>query len=141
VSAVLAISCYASLAPISKKLQLANVPSFAFMGITQSLLAALAFTALIITKKNFSINTLDRTAWTSLVTFSTVNFVGFTLYLYAITKMPVSEYQLFGLLTPLIGAIIAFFLLGEPFKLRYFIGGIFVAIGLFIALKDWSKSF
>jgi drug/metabolite transporter (DMT)-like permease len=125
----LAIGCYASLPVIAKKLQL-DLPPLAFIGVTMMMLSAISVVASLINENNFSILSVGRGAWLGLLLFAIVNFIGFALYLLTIQKMPVSGYQMIGLTTPLIGAGLAFFVLGEQFTMRQLLGFIVVTAGL-----------
>lgn len=64
-----------------------------------------------------------------------INFIGFSLMLYVIGKIPVVEYQIIAVIMPIITEFLAFLVLSEALSARYFIGLIFIAIGLIISLK------
>lgn len=132
--AVLAICGYASLGVLAKRSSF-DVPPFAFIGITMVFLASFAILASVITEKHFSITALTPQAWAWMIGFALVNFAAFTLYLYAIGKMPVVEYQMIAVITPLIGGVLAYLILSEALSMRYFIGLFITALGLYIALK------
>jgi len=141
--AVFAATCfsvvfYALLPVIAKKLQLGDLPALALMAMTQLLLACLACTALFLTQPEFRFTTIDKKTWSYIAGFASINFVGFWLYLYAVARAPVTEYQLVGMLTPVFGACFAYLLLSEPFKPRYAAGLALIILGLFVALKEWK---
>lgn len=133
-AAFLAVTCLAVLPVLAKKLQL-DVPPFAFIAITMAGLCVFASIASFCVEKEFSVLAMNTKIWMGLILFSAVNFVGFAIYLFAIRKIPVAHYQLIGLATPIVGAVFAFWLLGEKFKPQYLIGLVFIAAGLFIALS------
>lgn len=141
--AVFAATCfsvvfYALLPVIAKKLQLGDLPALALMAMTQFLLACIACAALFLTRPEFSFTTIDRKTWLYIAGFASINFLGFWLYLYAVARSPVTEYQLVGMLTPIFGACFAYLLLGETFKPRYAAGLAFIILGLCIAL--WERN-
>lgn len=133
-----AISCYAALSPIAKKITLGGIPPFPFMAFTMLCLALYAGIAACFRNKDFLIATVTPAQWLGILAFSLVNFIGFGTYLYVITKIPVTEYQLLGLIGPIVGGIIAYFMLGEAIKPQYFAGLMLMGAGLFVALRDWS---
>lgn len=132
--AFLAISCYASLAIINKKV-ISDIPSFSYIGITMLLLSFLGFCASFIYEKGFSFTGISVKNWTLMIGLAVINFVGFALLLNAITKIPVVEYQIIAVMTPVVGGLLAFLFLSEALTMRYLIGLIFIAIGLYISLK------
>ena len=132
--AFIAIICYASLGVIAKKVQI-DIPPFTFITITMIGLMGLSAIVAFIYERNFSISTITPMTWLWLIAFATVNFVGFILYLNAIGKMPIVEYQIIAVITPIIGGILGYLILAEALTMRYFIGIIFMAVGLYISLK------
>lgn len=133
--AFIAISCYASLTVLSKKV-MPDIPSFSFIAITMFILAGLATAAaLMYEHKDFSPTTLSLKSWGWIIGFSLINFAGFGLYLYAIKFMPIAHYQTIGLALPLVGGLLAFVLLEEVLTLRFFAGFLIAAFGIFIAVK------
>jgi drug/metabolite transporter (DMT)-like permease len=132
--AVAAVICYGLLGPIAKKLQL-NIPPFATIAITMFMLCAYATIASLFFEKDFSIAKISPRGWLGLVAFSAINFAAFAFYLIVIAKMPVTHYQLITLIGPIAGGILAYFLLGEMFKPQYLYGLMFIALGLFVALR------
>lgn len=133
-----AICCYAALPSISKKMLSGGVPPFAFIAVTMVFLATFSAIASYFVEKDFALSKLGAHGLTGLLIFSLVNFVGFSTYLYVITKMPVTHYQLLGLAGPIIGCYVAYLMLNEPIKPQYFIGLLVVAAGFYIAVRDWS---
>jgi len=136
--AFFAMACYALLQVLAKKLQF-DTPPLAFIAVTMAFLCVFAAIASFYIEKDFSIQKMDQKMWIGLIVFSVVNFIAFTAYLVVITKIPVTEYQLIGLATPVVGAIFAYWMLGEEFKFQYLVGLVFIAIGLFIALRKTSS--
>lgn len=134
-----AMSCYAVLTPLAKKIQL-DYPPFAFVAMAMSLLAVAAGLFSIFFEKDFSFLSVKGSSWVGIFGFSLINLIGFVLYLLAIKKMPAAEYQMIYILSPIVVAFFAFLLLGEPFKMRYLAGLAVMGLGLFIALYDSAKS-
>ncbi|MAZ76919.1 MAG: hypothetical protein CMH31_06435 [Micavibrio sp.] len=132
--AFIAICGYASLGVLAKRSSL-DVPPFAFIGVTMVFLAGFAITASLLTEKTFSISSLTGQSWIWMIGFAVINFIAFSLYLNAIGKMPVVEYQIIAVITPIIGGILGYLILSEALSPRYFIGIAITALGLYIALK------
>jgi len=86
-------------------------------------------------EKNFTLSIINTPTWFTLASFAAINFTGFAVMLFAISKIPVVEYQIIAVITPIIGGILAYFILSEGLSLKYFIGLAFIGIGLYIALK------
>ena len=68
--------------------------------------------------------------------FSSINFIAFALYLAAIQRLPISEYQFTELIGPIVGAIAAYFILGEMVKPQHIWGLLIIGTGLFVALRN-----
>ena len=132
--AFLAVSCYASLAIFNKK-TMADIPSFSYIAITMLILSLIGFCASLIYEKDFSSTNISPKNWLLMVGLSSVNFGGFALLLNALGKMPVVEYQIIAVTTPIVGGFLALLFLSETLTIRYFIGLIFIGFGLYIALK------
>jgi len=132
--AFVAMCFYASLTPLSKKLTI-DIPPFAFICITMMFLSVYGLIASFLIDKDFSLSKMEPTAWLSLAAFSLVNFIGFFLYLYALKNIPSTHYQLIYLGAPVVGGILAYFILQEEFKMQYLYSLPFIAVGLYIALK------
>lgn len=133
--AFLAMCCYASLAPLSKKLTL-DIPPFAFIATTMIFLCAYGVIASFFVDKGFSYSKIEPATWGKLAIFSLVNFVGFFVYLYAIRHIAVAQYQIIYLASPVVGGLIAYLILSEGFKMQYLYSLPFIGIGLYIALKS-----
>lgn len=132
--AFLAISCYASLTVINKKM-IGDIPPFSYIAITMLLLSGIGFVASFFFEKDFSFSSISEKNWSLIISLSTINFIGFALLLNAISKIPVVEYQIIAVMTPIVGGLLALIFLSEALTVRYFIGLVFIAIGLYISLK------
>jgi len=134
-----AMSCYAILTPLAKKTQL-DFPPFSFVAIAMGVLALSSAVFAYFFEKDFSYLSIKASAWGNILLFALVNLAGFVMYLMALKKISVTEYQLMYLVSPLIVAFFGYLLLGEAFKARYLVALLFMGIGLFIALYDSVKA-
>ena len=130
--AVAAISFYAILPVIAKKIGLA-VPPLGFIAITMAILSVLALCASLVFERSFNINSLKLSQFILLLLFGIVNLAGFLLYLKAINGIPVAHYQLVGILGPIITAGLAFLFLGEQIGIRFFIAIPIFLLGIYVA--------
>ena len=131
--ALVAVSLYAVLPVIAKKMQL-SVPPFAFIAITTLLLASFALLASLTTERSFKISEMTLPQFGFLLLFGFVNFLAFWLYLKALSGMPVAHYQLMGSIGPIVAAMLAFAFLGEVVSLRFFLAIPIILVGFYIAL-------
>lgn len=136
--AFFAMGCYAFMPVLLKKLQL-DIPPLRLIAITMAVLCIFAATASFCFEKDSSILKLTPKMWAGMVFFGLVNFVGFAVFMIVIAKIPVAQYQLIGLATPIVGGAFAYWMLDENFKPQYFYGLAFISIGLFIALRGGVK--
>ncbi|MDH5721749.1 MAG: DMT family transporter [Alphaproteobacteria bacterium] len=135
--AFLAVTFYACLPVIAKKMN-ADIPPFAFIALTMLGLSLCGFFSSIAFEKSFVFSELQIDIYLWILLFAILNFFGFFLSLYAISQIPLVKYQMINMILPVITGILAFLILLEPFKARYLIGIVFIAIGIFIALSDSS---
>ena len=134
--AFFAVCSYASLPPLAKKSLSEDITGFQLIVLNSIFLALLGLIAIIFTDKDFSaFKNLTADLWFWALLWAGLNFLGFALYLYAIDRMPVVNYQIMFLTMPVIGSTLAYFLLSETISLKQVIGGIIVAIGVYIAIK------
>jgi drug/metabolite transporter (DMT)-like permease len=136
--AFFAMACYAFMPVLLKRLQI-EIPPLMLIAITMAVLCALAAGASFFFEKTPQILTINPKMWAGMVFFGVVNFIGFAVFMIVIAKIPVAHYQLIGLATPIVGAAFAYWMLGEEFKIQYLVGLVFIAIGLFIALRQTSS--
>ncbi|MFZ2587134.1 MAG: DMT family transporter [Alphaproteobacteria bacterium] len=130
-----AVFMYALMQVINKKMVMANIPPFTIIAITMAVLFVCAALASIWVDKDFNYKSISQDMWVWLVGFGLLNFVAFSTVLYVLKTISPVEYQLLSICLPVFGAFIAYYLLSEPFYMRHFIGLVFIAIGLTIALK------
>jgi len=126
---------YALLQPLFKKAG-QQIPPFTVMAISMFVLFTLSLLASIFVEGSFSLKIESiRASIPILITIGLINFVSFWLLLLGYKYFPVWQVTMFGLLTPVIAGIFAYFILGEKITVNLFIGLIVMGIGLFIALK------
>lgn len=113
-----------------------SIPPFASMSISMLVLLLLSAIMTWTTERNFSWNySENRTGFHTLFAVGFVNTVAFWCLLKTYTYVPVWVYQMFTLLTPIFSAILAYYILGEVFGAKMFIGLTIVGLGLFIAIS------
>ncbi len=130
----IAVSCYASLTVLNKIMQ-KDIPPFTYIAITMILLSFFSATIAILYEKSVNLSQIIQQHGLLLIGFSIINLIGFALLLLAITKISVFEYQIIGLLTPLIGGVFAYFILQETLTAKHLIGFLIATVGCYIALK------
>jgi drug/metabolite transporter (DMT)-like permease len=132
-----AVSCYAILTPLAKKFQV-DLPPFAFITASSAILAVTSFVCSFFIEKDFLVTKTTSATWINILLFSAINLIGYFAYLKALEKIPAANYQLMYLLSPIIVAISAYFILGERVEIRQIIGLIIMSAGLCIAI--WPKA-
>lgn len=129
-----AATAYACLPVFYKKLGLDYSPYL--MMLTNSLPITILAAVLYFSQKGMvemsSVPTKDF-AW--MLGLGLWNFFAFVLYLAALKQVKVFEYEMIGMIAPLVAGLIAYVVLKETLTIYHFIGFTLVAIGLFIALK------
>jgi drug/metabolite transporter (DMT)-like permease len=137
--AVAAICFYASLSPMAKKIGF-NLPPFSLIAISSFIHLCIAGSIAFAKERHVVLAGFDKIEWHWLLIFSITNLIGYVLYLLALSKIPVAQYQMFTLLTPIVGGLLAVLLLKEPFHARYFIALAFMGIGIAIAIGPELRS-
>lgn len=133
--AFMAMILYATLTPMAKKLGLEGVPPFLFIAIANVFLFILGCIGYYFFERTGQVFVLKQDHVVFLFVFAAINFVAYALFLYALRDVSVASYQLIELLTPVIGAIVAFYLLNESVQPKQIIGFLIMGVGLFIALR------
>lgn len=131
----ISVCLYACLPVIAKKVH-ADIPPFSFMALTMAILSLCSFVADFFVDRHVEILKLPSSVWQGILAFGILNFLAFAAYMFAIARIPVAEYQLFYVITPIVTGLLAFAVLAEPFKANYMIGLLFIGVGLFIALRS-----
>ena len=134
--AFLAMCSYASLPPIAKKIASSGFEGFSLIFVNSIFLLFFSFIAILCSGQNFDVlKKISLSTWGWVALWAFINFVGFAFYIWAINKIPVVNYQIMYLASPLIAALIAFFLLNEGLELKQLLGGLLVAAGIFITIR------
>jgi drug/metabolite transporter (DMT)-like permease len=136
--AALAVSCSSLLSPIAKKIG-PGLPPFTFIAASSGILMIVSGVAAWFVEREKVVATAGEIRWHWLLAFSLVNVVSYALFLWVINRVPVTHYQMFVFLSPIVGGIAAVFLLGEPFHVRYIPALGFMLVGLLIAVKPWAR--
>lgn len=113
-----------------------QIPPFAAMSISMIVLLVLSILCAVqFERSHWETIRSDRGGVVMLVLAGAVNIAAFGCLLRAYSYVPVWQYQMFYLLTPIFSAIFAYLIIGEPLSARMFLGLMFVGAGLFIALR------
>jgi drug/metabolite transporter (DMT)-like permease len=131
----LATILYASLYPLIK-LSNRTFPPFTVMAISMFVLFILSFLASIIFEHSLNLKwTASKETIGILVLAGVINFAGFWLVIQGYRYMPLWQQTMFGLFTPILAGIMAYFLLGEKLNNNLIIGLSIMAIGLYVAVR------
>ncbi len=133
VSAFLAVTCYAALGPIIKRLGV-DIPGFlfiAFAGVVLSVGGGLAH-FLLEGRAGFFLPNMRQLG--GFVVFGAVNIIGFWLYISSIKQIPVAQYDMIAGFGILITAFFAALFLNEPIHARYIPAALLIAAGIYIAI-------
>lgn len=126
---------YASLTPLEKKVN-AELQPMTIMAISMFVLFTLSFIGSIVFEQLFSIKpAVLKANLASLILVGVLNFFGFWLLILGFKYFSVWQQQLFYLLTPIVGGILAYFLLGEAMTAKLFLGLAIMGVGLYIGLR------
>ena len=136
--AFFAVSAYSLLGPMAKKVSV-SLPPFTFIALSTFMLAVLAGLIGYFNERDAVIKAIPHTNWNWLILFTLVNLAGYAGYLWAITKIPVAQYEMFGVLMPIVGGLFAVYLLKEPFHTRYILSLLFIGVGIYIAIAPDLK--
>lgn len=132
---LLSIFCYGALAPILKKPS-QTLPPFTLMAITMFVLFLISFFASVFFEHSLTVKqSLIKQNLPMLMLFGFINFFAFWLFIIGYKYFPVWQQQMFYLLMPIFGGIIAYFLLGEAINIKLFFGLAIIGVGLFVGLK------
>lgn len=127
-----AIACYSLMGPIAKKVS-TDLQPLAFIAFTSFLLMMASGVSSYFLEKN-AISSFEKISPQWLVAYFVCNFVSYIGYLWAITRIPVAQFEMFGIFVPVIGGFFAWLILKEPFHARYFLALAFMAVGIYIAI-------
>lgn len=132
--AFFAVACYAVMGPVAKKVS-PDVQPFTFMAVASFFVVIIAGVFAFIYERTDVATLATKINWPWMGVYILCNFVSYTGYLWAITRIPVAQFEMFGIFVPIIGGLFAWLILQEPFHARYLLAIAFMALGLFIAIK------
>ncbi len=113
-----------------------TIPPFAAISISMTVLLFLSVICSLTFEKGFSLNIQEhRGSLVALLFVGFVNTAAFWCLLRAYSYVPVWQYQMFALTTPVFSAIFAYLIIGEALSWRLLVGLVFIGIGLVFALK------
>ena len=113
-----------------------TIPPFASIAVSMLILFLVSSVLSWTTERGFSWSYSEhRAGFNALFAVGFVNTAAFWCLLKAYEEVPVWVYQMFTLLTPLFSAILAYYILGEIFGPKMFLGLAIVGLGLFIAVS------
>jgi drug/metabolite transporter (DMT)-like permease len=133
-----AMVCFSSLPVVIKKVTGYGLDGPHLILVNALTLAALAI--LIITafyQADFqAIRKMTTATWLWVGIYSVINFAALTCFIWSVKLISPTEYQIMFLASPLVVALLGFMLLSEPLQLKHLVGGIVVAAGILITIKD-----
>ena len=125
--------CYALITPLIKKAS-ADFGPFTEIAISMTVLTTIAILMAFITEDMTNINFIkSQKSIILLLVVGVVNAIGFYLAIRGFKYMKIWQQQMFGILTPILSGIFAFFILGEKMSLRIFISLALMAAGIAVA--------
>lgn len=139
VIAFMAVACYAIMGPIAKKVG-PDIQPFTFIALASFLLTLIAGCAAFFYERGNWEDTITRLNWSWLALYIAANFISYTGYLWAIARIPVAQFEMFGIFVPIVGGLFAWLILKEPFHARYVLALAFMAVGIFIAVGPELKA-
>ena len=133
----ISVVLYATLGPMAKKIGLSMSP-FSVVAWTSLVMAILAaFFSFVFERTGPDLTIKQPTLLLGIILYSLVNCVASLIYYAAIRHVPIVHYDVMALITPIVGGLLAVWLLGEPFHARYLVGLAIVSIGIFVAIKPF----
>lgn len=131
--AVLALFSYASLPVVAKTIE-GQIPPFIFMALVNACVGGISLILSYVRNEQIASGYIESSATKTILVFSVINVVAFWAFLYASSRLPIAQYQLFIILSPLVGGTLAYLFLGEPFRSQYFVSFVIVFFGLLVAI-------
>lgn len=126
---------YAFLVPLLKKAG-KDIPVFTSMAVPMFVLFSCALAASLFFEKDALPKLLvQKNSLLILILLGVLNFFGFWLLIIGSKSLLAWQVNMFGILTPMLTGIIAFFILGESLTVNLFIGLAIAGIGLYIAVR------
>lgn len=132
---LLSTLCYAILPPLLKSVN-KKIQPFTLMAIAMFFLFTFSFILSLIFEKSYKIKLSDNLNHIFLLALiGAINTFGFWLSIETYKYMSIWQQSLFGLLTPVISGVFAYFILGETLNISIIFSLILMGLGLAISLK------
>lgn len=113
-----------------------ELPTYATMAAGMAVIFVLSLALSLVTEKSAVAGIKDVKGVLYIVLIAGVaNFFAFLLLLKGMQLTPIWQVQLFYLLTPVLGAFFAYWILGEDFSARLWLGLSLMSVGLYLAVK------
>lgn len=126
---------YALLLPLFKKGS-TGIPPFTAMAISMFVLFSISLIFSIVFEHGLQLKmSALRTPITFLLLAGAINVVAFWLELIGLKHLPVWQFALFTILSPVLSSIFAYFILGEPLTGKLFLGLGIMGVGLYVAMR------
>jgi len=131
---VISTICYAAIGPFLKKAYQNKIGPFTVIAISMLILFSLS---LFFAFKYENLANIDiskqKISLMFLALAGAINFIGFWLAVKSYDYFPLWLQNMFGLFTPIITGIFAFFILGEKMSIRLVYGLVIMAVGMAVA--------
>ncbi len=135
----MAMASYALMGPIAKMTS-TSVGPFTFIALASSVLTVIAAGMAYTLERSDFTQSVAGLKWNWLALYIVVNFISYAGYIWAIGRIPVAQFEMFGIFVPVIGGFFAWWILKEPFHMRYFLALAFMAVGILIAIGPELRS-
>src|ERR1041385_734381 len=132
---LISTALYACLPVLVKKTN-TQLPPFTIMAASMFFLFLFSFLASIFFENSLHLKQSGlRANFSVFILIGLLNFFAYWLFILGFKYFPLWQQQMFGLLTPIISGIAAFFILGETISINLFFGLIIISIGIFVGLR------
>ena len=139
VTAFFAVACYALMGPVAKKVSV-DIQPLTFIALASLLLTIVAGLFAYFYERQEALASLGKISLNWLGFYVVCNFISYAGYIWAITRIPVAQFEMFGIFVPVVGGFFAWLILKEPFHARYFLALAFMAVGILIAVGPELRS-
>ena len=132
---VLSTILYSLTYPLQKKVG-DDIPVFMLMTIVTVTVAVIAFFFSVIFEKGLHFNFVQhKSSILILILVGIVNVFAFWCLLLGYKYLPLWQEIMITMISPIFTAIFAYYILGESFSYKMFVGLFIMTIGLFVAIK------
>lgn len=139
IAAVLSVALYATLPSIIKHIG-ENIPSFTFIAISSTTLGlvSLLFACVFERGQWPNLSSVQSGAFNWLGLYILLNLMGYLCYIHAARNINVVHFELIGVLSPVVAAIVGYFLLRENIRTEQFVGLLIMGFGLYVGTRHSS---